>query len=157
MTRRRTSTPEYSRIPLASWGRKRRLVRGGGLGLGDRAGGRGGGAAAAGGEAAVVAGEAVGEIDGDDREQDQDHRDGGDDGELFGAEEVAGDPDRQGFFARADGEGGDGDIVEGEGEGEQGAGAEGAAQTREGDPAEGLPGARAEVGARFLEAPRGAP
>src|ERR1700753_1542058 len=121
MTRRRTSTPEYSRIPLASWGRKRRLVRGGGLGLGDRAGGRGGGAAAAGGEGGGVAGKAVGEVDGDDREQDQDHRDGGDDGELFGAEEVAVDPDRQGFFARADGEvGGDG-LVGGEGEGGQGA------------------------------------
>ena len=74
------------------------------------------------GGAALLAGEAVGEVDGDDRDQDHDHGDGVDDRQLVGAEEVAEDPDRQGFLAGADRERGDDDLVEGEGEGEQAAG-----------------------------------
>ena len=88
---------------------------------------------AAAGPAALLAGQAVGEVDGDDRDQDHDHGDDVDDRQLVGAEEVGEDPDRQGLFAGADRERGDDDLVEGEGEGEQGAGDEGGLQARQGD------------------------
>ena len=87
---------------------------------------------------------------------DHDHRDDVDDRQLVGAEEVAEDPDRQGFFAGADRERGDDDLVEGEGEGEQGAGGEGGLHAGQGDEAEGLPGVGAEVGRGLLEGARGA-
>ena len=78
-------------------------------------------------------------------------------GSWLGAEEVAEDPDRQGFFAGADRERGDDDLVEGEREGEQAAGDQRRAHAREGDAAEGLPGVGAEVGRGLLEGARDAP
>jgi hypothetical protein len=64
----------------------------------------------------------------DDRDQHHQDRYRVDDRQLVGAEEVAEDPDGEGFFAGADREGGDDDLVEGEGEGEQGAGGESGAE-----------------------------
>ena len=72
--------------------------------------------------AALLAGEAVGEVDGDDRDQHDEHGDDVDDRQLAGPEEVVEDPDRQRLVAGAEREAGDDDLVEGEREGEQGAG-----------------------------------
>jgi hypothetical protein len=48
----------------------------------------------------------VRQVDRHDRDQHDQDRDGVNDRQLVGAEEVAEDPDRQGFFAGADREGG---------------------------------------------------
>ena len=77
-------------------------------------------------------------------------------GSSLGRKRLREDPDRQGFFAGADRERGDDDLVEGEGEGEQAAGGEGGSHAREGDEAEGLPGVGAEVGRGLLEGAGGA-
>jgi len=90
--------------------------------------------------------QALGEPDGDDRDQDQEDRDHVDDGGLVGAGEVGEDPEGEGLVAGSGGEGGDDDLVEGESEGEEGAGQQGRAQGGEGDQAEGL----GAVGARDI-------
>src|SRR5437868_1223119 len=76
------------------------------------------GSATASGGDRLLAGEPVCDVDGNDREQDDDHGDDVGDRQLLAAEEVVEDPDRQGLLATAEGERGDDDLVEREREGE---------------------------------------